>query len=132
MLKQKFSEEVGKHADGHWEKDALYTSMKDFAADGQEEQEAMDDDGDELAVTGQTIQTIDPYSKREFVDPVKNIRCNHSYEKDTIMEVIRNHRDSRGPRCYHMGCNNRVQSEDLVPNEDLKRHLARIRGRAAV
>ena len=70
----------------------MYKSMKDFKenADGEMEVDgATGDDGDDLAVTGEQIQTIDPYTKKEFVDPVKNKLCGHPYEKETIFELIR-------------------------------------------
>lgn len=129
MLKREFSKAAEKHCEGFWEKDALYASMKDFEAEGAENPDEEVDDGEDLAVTGVTIQTIDPYTKREFVDPVKNTVCNHSYEKETILHLINT---TRKVRCYHMGCNNRtaIKVENLVPDEDLKRHLARLRARA--
>ncbi len=119
-----------KHPEGFWERDRLYSSMKDFNAEGQHQEEEEPADGEELAVTGVQIQTIDPYTKKEFVDPVKNRRCNHPYEKETILELIGRSKQTT-VRCYHMGCNNRVpiQSSDLIPDDDLKRHMARLKAR---
>lgn len=88
-------------------------------------------DEDDLAVTGVTVQTIDPYSKREFTDPVKNIRCKHSYEKEIIFDLMS--KNSK-VRCYWMGCNNRIpiKSQDLVPDDELKRHMTRLKARVAI
>lgn len=88
-------------------------------------------DEDDLAVTGVTIQTIDPYSKREFSDPVKNTHCKHSYEKEIIYDLIS--KNSK-VKCYWMGCNNRIpiKPQDLVPDAELKRHMTRLKARAAI
>lgn len=101
--------------------------MKNF--DGMDEavQEENADDGEELACTGMTIQTIDPYTKVEFSDPVKNINCNHPYEKATILELLKS---KARVRCYHMGCKVIVEARDLVPDDDLRRHLVRAKARA--
>lgn len=76
------------------------------------------------------VQTIDPYTKKEFVDPVKNIKCNHSYERATITELLK---AQKPPRCYHMGCNNKqVLAKDLRADEDLRRHMARLRAQQGI
>jgi hypothetical protein len=37
-------------------------------------------------------------------------------------------------RCYWMGCNNRhaIRAIDLVPDDELKRHITRLKARAAI
>lgn len=97
--------------------------MKDFTEEINEE--------DDLAVTGETIQIIDPYSKIQFSDPVKNVRCKHSYEKAIIYELIASNPQTK---CYWMGCSNRIpiKPRDLVPDDDLRRHMARLKARAAI
>lgn len=54
---------------GFWERDSLFASMKNFDGMEEEQVENNEDDGEELACTSQTIQTIDPYTKVEFSDP---------------------------------------------------------------
>ena len=131
-MKKTYEIESGKHADKYWEKDPNFASMKDFVDERETAHESENSDsGDDLAVTAVSVQTIDPYTKVQFVDPVKNTRCNHTYEKSTIEELIRTRKKQR---CYHMGCTNKynVTIEELVPDEELKRHLARLKARTAM
>lgn len=106
--------------------------MKDFT--DEEEANSGDqemNDGDDLAVTEVAVQTIDPYSKKEFCNPVKNKHCKHSYEKEIILELIRTNPKRK---CYWMGCNNRIpiKLQDLVPDDELKRYMTRLKARAAI
>ena len=41
-------------------------------------------DEDDLIVVRTDYNTVDPISKKEIVEPVKNKKCNHIYEKSTI------------------------------------------------
>ena len=128
-VEKAFEHETSKRQEEFWLQERNYSSLVDFSQGSESEAAAAaDDDGEDIAVTSQAIQTIDPYTKREFVDPVKNVVCNHAYERSTIMELLK---AGRAPRCYHMGCNNKkVLASDLVPDDDLKRHMARLRARS--
>lgn len=134
MLKNTLTTETEKYPEDFVERDALYASLKNFEendeASDSEHQVVMNDE-DDLAVTGVTVQTIDPYSKKEFSDPVKNTLCKHSYEREIIFNLIT---CNPRTRCYWMGCNNRqfIRVQDLVPDEDLKRHMTRLKARAAI
>ena len=102
--------------------------MKNFdGMDEGEQEENNVDDGEELACTSQTIQTIDPYTKVQFSDPVKNRNCNHPYEKTTIEELLKT---KARVRCYHMGCRVMVEAQDLVPDDELRRYIVRVKARA--
>jgi SUMO ligase MMS21 Smc5/6 complex component len=126
-VEKAFEHETSRRPEEFWLQDRNYKSLVDFSQ-ASENEAAAEDDGEDIAVTSQAIQTIDPYTKKEFVDPVKNVVCNHAYERSTIMELLR---AGRAPRCYHMGCNNKkVLASDLVPDDDLKRHMARLRARS--
>jgi len=131
-IKKIYEVELGKHTENFWETDANFSSLKDFA----DEKAAVNEneisiDGEDLAVTGMSVQIIDPYTKVQFVDPVRNSRCNHTYEKSTIEELIRTRKKQR---CYYMGCTNKynITTADLVPDGELKRHLARLKARTAM
>ena len=43
---------------------------------------------DDLIVVKTEHNTIDPITKRQIVEPVKNKKCNHIYEKSTIYSMI--------------------------------------------
>ncbi|XP_046457206.1 E3 SUMO-protein ligase NSE2-like [Daphnia pulex] len=132
LLKNTLRNEMEKHHEGFLEKDPLYITMKNFGEDeiNNAEDQAMNNE-DDLAVTGETIQTIDPYSKKEFSDPVKNLNCKHTYEREIIMGLIATNSKTR---CYWMGCNNRVaiRAEHLVSDDELKRYINRLKTRAAI
>lgn len=129
-MKRSNDTELSKRPANFWESDENFASLRDLTQEDDEEAQEEVDGGEEIAVTRMAIQTIDPYTKQEFVDPVKNVRCNHSYERETITNLLTN---KQNLRCYYMGCNNRnpIRMQDLVDNEELKRHMARLRARAA-
>ena len=131
-MKKNYEIETGKHNENFWEGDANFSSLKDFTDERENacQNEIVDEEAD-LAVTGMSVQTIDPFTKVEFADPMKNVRCNHSYEKSTIQELITTRRKVR---CYYMGCTNKhnITMAELVPDEELKRHLARMKARNAM
>lgn len=49
---------------------------------------------------------IDPVSKKPIERPVRNVKCKHVYDKNSIMKFISS---SSNPRCPTMGCMNRAQ-----------------------
>ena len=45
-------------------------------------------DEDDLIVVKTEHNTIDPITKKQIVEPVKNKKCNHIYEKSTIYSMV--------------------------------------------
>ncbi len=76
---------------------------------------------DDLIVVKTEHNTIDPITKKQIVEPVRNKRCNHIYEKSTIYSMIDMARENQKPvRCPYMGCNQRdFKKTDLVKDKDV-------------
>ena len=59
-------------------------------------------DGDaDFQVTGGFINVIDPISKKRIVDPVKNSICGHTYDRESITEILKINKKTR---CPVIGC----------------------------
>lgn len=59
-------------------------------------------DGDaEMQLTGGYINVIDPISKKRIVDPVKNTLCGHTYDRDSITQILNINKKTR---CPVVGC----------------------------
>ncbi|RZF36918.1 hypothetical protein LSTR_LSTR004606 [Laodelphax striatellus] len=78
----------------------------------------------DLLETQCTINLIDPISKSRMKDPVKNVICNHTYDRYSIAEIMKR-KSATGIRCPYQGCNNRelFKLQDLVPDEITKQAL---------
>ncbi|XP_076673998.1 E3 SUMO-protein ligase NSE2 [Andrena cerasifolii] len=62
--------------------------------------EENDEDAD-LQVSGGLINVIDPISKKRIVDPVKNSICGHTYDRESITEILKINKKTR---CPVVGC----------------------------
>merc|ERR1711902_264852 len=80
-----------------------------------------DSDDDDLIVVKTEHNTIDPITKKQIVEPVRNKKCNHIYEKSTIYSMIELARENSKPvKCPYMGCNCRdFKKTDLVKDKDV-------------
>ena len=76
---------------------------------------------DDLIVVKTQHNTIDPITKKQIVEPVRNKKCNHIYEKSTIYSMIDMAREnSKTVRCPYIGCNQRdFRKNDLVKDKDV-------------
>lgn len=48
-----------------------------------------------IEVTQETVNFRCPYTGKEMVNPVRNIHCNHNYEKDGILHYIKHRREPK-------------------------------------
>lgn len=82
-------------------------------------------DEDDLIVVKTEHNTIDPITKRQIVEPVKNKKCNHIYEKSTIYSMIDLARENSKPvKCPYMGCNCRdFKKTDLIKDKEVLGHI---------
>ena len=87
-------------------------------------------DEDDLIVVKTDYNTVDPITKKEIVEPVRNKKCNHVYEKSTIYSMIDLARENSKPvRCPYMGCNCRdFKKTDLVKDREVAGHLTKVKG----
>lgn len=74
--------------------------------------EGNDGDGD-LQVSGGFINVIDPISKKRIVDPVKNSVCGHTYDRESITEILKINKKTR---CPVIGC----RSKEFVALANLR------------
>ncbi|CAL7946951.1 unnamed protein product [Xylocopa violacea] len=73
-----------------------------------------DDDEDvELQLSGGYLNVIDPISKKRIVDPVKNTKCGHTYDRESITGMLKINNKTR---CPVMGC----KSTDFVTLSQLR------------
>lgn len=59
------------------------------------------DEDAEMQLTGGYINVIDPISKKRIVDPVKNTLCGHTYDRDSITQILKINKKTR---CPVVGC----------------------------
>lgn len=50
---------------------------------------------EELQLTGGYINIIDPISKKRIVNPVKNTICGHTYDKESITQLLKLNKKTR-------------------------------------
>lgn len=89
----------------------------------QEYLELISDDNNtsEILTISESVNTIDPISKLQIVNPVKNKKCGHTYEKTTILELISKNKNLR---CPMVGCNVQgIKQDDLVDDHKMKRYI---------
>ncbi|GAB0094950.1 E3 SUMO-protein ligase NSE2 [Sergentomyia squamirostris] len=78
---------------------------------------------EEMTVT-ETVQTVDPFTKKPLQNPVRNKTCNHVYDRDCLKNIIKlNNR----VRCPYVGCSNksRLRMEDVEEDDVLKMQMMR-------
>ncbi|XP_043254216.1 E3 SUMO-protein ligase NSE2-like [Colletes gigas] len=71
----------------------------------------------ELQVTGCHVNIIDPITKKRMEDPVKNMKCGHTYERATITQILKINKKTK---CPVAGC----KSQEFVTLEQLRADIA--------
>merc|ERR1712146_356065 len=84
------------------------------------------DNSDEEDLTGR-IEYTDanftcPISRTKFTNPVKSAKCNHFYEKEYILQMLRS---SRVTKCPVPGCRHDVRPNDLETDKKFLRIMNR-------
>jgi len=77
------------------------------------------DEDDEIIEMTQVdgTQFMCPITKTEFIDPVKNTHCGHSYSKVAIVTHIKHMKEKA--KCPIPGCSSKVSNDSLVENNIL-------------
>ncbi|KAM4580819.1 E3 SUMO-protein ligase NSE2 [Odontesthes bonariensis] len=129
-VKEKFSERVARLSDAELHshqkvvafKDNIKNSLKQANQESAENMEELDDD---IAVTQSQVNFSCPLTQVEMVNPVKNKKCNHHYEEEAILGLIKTKKSQKKKcRCPVVGCGNAdVREADLVPDQVLRRKI---------
>ena len=67
--------------------------------------------------------TVDPITKKEIEEPVRNMKCKHIYEKATIYNMMEQAMENKKPvRCPYIGCSEKdFNKADLVREEKMEK-----------
>lgn len=85
----------------------------------------MEELDDDIAVSQSQVNFTCPLTQVEMVNPVKNKKCNHHYEQEAIINLIKNrHKNKKKCRCPVVGCGNSdVKESELIPDQVLRRKI---------
>ncbi|GFQ67506.1 e3 SUMO-protein ligase NSE2 [Trichonephila clavata] len=76
----------------------------------------------ELQVTDAIDSYKDPITKALIEDPVKSKKCNHSFERKSILDYLQKYN-----KCPYSGCVSILRKDDIVEDLALKRKLMNMR-----
>ncbi|XP_043676165.1 E3 SUMO-protein ligase NSE2-like [Vespula pensylvanica] len=78
---------------------------------------------EELQLSG-SINVIDPISKMRIKDPIKNIICGHTYDRENVMALLKVNKKTR---CPMVGCKNKeyIDIANLQTDVVMKVYLQR-------
>ncbi|XP_055066036.2 E3 SUMO-protein ligase NSE2 [Misgurnus anguillicaudatus] len=130
-VKDRFTELMAEVSDRdlqrHSKVKAFKDSIKKYAIQASQTttentEEELDDD---IAVTQSQPNFTCSLTQDVMVNPVKNKKCQHYYDKDAILEMIKaRHRNKKRCRCPKVGCGNAdVQESDLELDLVMKRKI---------
>uniref|UniRef100_A0A674AIF6 E3 SUMO-protein ligase NSE2 n=1 Tax=Salmo trutta TaxID=8032 RepID=A0A674AIF6_SALTR len=79
----------------------------------------------DIAVTQSEVNFTCPLTQVEMVNPMKNRKCNHHYDRDAITGMIKARQNQKKKlRCPVVGCGNTdVKQGDLILDQIMKRQI---------
>uniref|UniRef100_A0A8C9RHG2 E3 SUMO-protein ligase NSE2 n=2 Tax=Scleropages formosus TaxID=113540 RepID=A0A8C9RHG2_SCLFO len=85
-------------------------------------EEELDED---IAVTQSQVNFTCPLTQLEMTNPVKNKKCNHHYEQEAVLSMIKRRQNQHKKFCCPViGCGNTsVTQSDLVPDAAMRRMI---------
>ncbi|XP_011506292.1 PREDICTED: E3 SUMO-protein ligase NSE2-like [Ceratosolen solmsi marchali] len=77
---------------------------------------------DDIQITENDINIIDPFTKKRMIDPVKNKICGHVYDRESTIYILQIKKDTR---CPVIGCINKqfILEENLVSDVITRKYL---------
>ncbi|CAB1321351.1 unnamed protein product [Coregonus sp. 'balchen'] len=131
LVKEKFTETHGRLSEGELQNHVKLVSFKESVRNtlktmNPEAAENMEEELDEdIAVTQSEVNFTCPLTQVEMVNPMKNKKCNHHYDRDAIMGMISARQSQKKKlRCPVVGCGNMdVKQGDLILDQIMKRQI---------
>lgn len=86
---------------------------------------SMEELDEDIAVSQSQVNFTCPLTQVEMDNPVRNKKCNHHYDKEAILNLIKNRQNQKKKcRCPVVGCvNSDVKESDLVSDQVLRRKI---------
>lgn len=129
-VEEQFSERIARLSDAELQNhqkvvafhDIITNSLKQANQESAENMEQLDGD---IAVTQSQVNFTCPLTQLEMVNPVKNKMCNHHYDEEAIVGLIKKrHSQKKKCRCPVVGCGNTdVKESDLILDQMLRRRI---------
>jgi len=95
--------------------------------DSDDEEGEDEDDGCSIMSTS-VMSTLDPITRKPMSDPVRNKKCGHTYEKSSILELMKQGRSTANQtKCPMAGCPNKapIRPGDLESDTNMKKAIAK-------
>ncbi|XP_059195641.1 E3 SUMO-protein ligase NSE2 [Centropristis striata] len=129
-VKEHFTERIARLSDAdlhdHQKVVAFKDSIKNSFNQANQESAAGTEELDEdIAVTQSQVNFTCPLTQVEMVNPMKNKKCNHHYDQEAILGLIKTrHSQKKKCRCPVVGCGNTdVKQSDLILDQMLRRKI---------
>lgn len=129
-VKKQYEEKIARLSDAELHNHQKVIAFKDSIRNcqGQAAQESagsMEELDEDIAVSQSQVNFTCPLTQVEMVNPVKNKKCNHYYDEEAILNLIKNrHNQRKKCRCPVVGCGNSdVKETDLVLDQVLRRKI---------
>ncbi|KAH8327561.1 hypothetical protein KR074_000781 [Drosophila pseudoananassae] len=86
-----------------------------------------DDEDDDIQIQGNSndvFSIFDPWTKEVMLHPVRNTKCGHVYDRDSVMRIIK---ESLSTRCPVLGCGSKhyLHPNMLVEDEEIRQRVLR-------
>lgn len=129
-VKKLYEEKIARLSDAELHNHQKVIAFKDSIKNcqGQAVQESagnMEELDEDIAVSQSQVNFTCPLTQVEMINPVKNKKCNHHYDQEAILNLIKNrHNQRKKCRCPVVGCGNSdVKESDLVLDQVLRRKI---------